>query len=305
MSEQKETGLKITMNKPLVEHIYTADPSAHVFNGRIYIYPSHDQDIDFPSDDEGNQYQMKDYHVLSMGIGDTEVTDHGVVLSLEDIPWASKQLWAPDAAFKNGKYYFYFPARDKEGIFRIGVAVGDRPEGPFIPQESFIPGSYSIDPAVFVDDDGRAYMYFGGLWGGQLQNWQTGTFDKTAQPPAGDELALGVVVAELSDDMLTFKAPASESKILDDTGGLIVLKKKGNAFSKVLGCTNTMAFIIFPILRERHTIWCTPHLKARWGRSHTVAVFSSRCWVGLRIILLLSLKASGICSIMMHRFPVA
>ncbi|NLT12444.1 MAG: family 43 glycosylhydrolase [Clostridiaceae bacterium] len=230
MSEQKETGLKITMNKPLVEHIYTADPSAHVFNGRIYIYPSHDQDIDFPSDDEGNQYQMKDYHVLSMGIGDTEVTDHGVVLSLEDIPWASKQLWAPDAAFKNGKYYFYFPARDKEGIFRIGVAVGDRPEGPFIPQESFIPGSYSIDPAVFVDDDGRAYMYFGGLWGGQLQNWQTGTFDKTAQPPAGDELALGVVVAELSDDMLTFKAPASESKILDDTGRAYSAKEEGQRF---------------------------------------------------------------------------
>jgi len=76
-------------------------------------------------------------------------------------------MWAPDAAEKNGKFYLYFPARDKEGVFRIGVAVGDKPEGPFKAEEKAIEGSYSIDPASFVDDDGEAYLYFGGLWGGQ------------------------------------------------------------------------------------------------------------------------------------------
>jgi beta-xylosidase len=110
---------------------------------------------------------MADYHVFSTSSLDPldPVIDHGVVLRTEDIPWVSKQLWAPDAAFKNGKYYLYFPARDKQGIFRIGVAVGDRPEGPFTPDPEPIAGSYSIDPACFVDDDGEAYLYFGGLWG--------------------------------------------------------------------------------------------------------------------------------------------
>ena len=92
-----------------------------------------------------------------------------VALKMEDVPWVSKQLWAPDAATKNGKYYLYFPARDKEGIFRIGVAISDRPEGPFTPDPEPISGSYSIDPAFLVDDDKAAYLYFGGVWEMQLQ----------------------------------------------------------------------------------------------------------------------------------------
>ncbi|KAK5263094.1 hypothetical protein LTR40_014732, partial [Exophiala xenobiotica] len=90
---------------------------------------------------------MADYHVLSLDEVGGPVTDHGVALRVEDVPWVSKQLWAPDAATKNGKYYLYFPARDKQGIFRIGVAVSDKPSGPFTPDPSPIPGSYSIDPA--------------------------------------------------------------------------------------------------------------------------------------------------------------
>lgn len=148
--------------EPLVDHIYTADPSAHVFNGRLYVYPSHDRETDIEDNDNGDQYDMVDYHVLSMGSIGGKVTDHGIALKAEDIPWVSKQTWAPDCAEKNGKYYFYFPARDKDEIFRIGVAVGDKPEGPFEPDPEPIPGSYSIDPASFVDDDGQAYLYFGG-----------------------------------------------------------------------------------------------------------------------------------------------
>src|SRR5271169_1560525 len=87
------------ISEPLVTHIYTADPSAHVFNGKIYVYPSHDVKTDIQDNDNGDQYAMVDYHVLSLPEIGGPVTDHGVVLSLPQIPWASKQLWAPDAAF--------------------------------------------------------------------------------------------------------------------------------------------------------------------------------------------------------------
>jgi len=212
MSEQK---------KPLISHIFTADPSAHVFEGKLYIYPSHDLEHDDPSDDDGSQYRMEDYHVFSMEDVDSPCIDHGQVLHVKDVPWATKQMWAPDCAFKNGTYYLYFPARDKDNIFRIGVATSKSPAGPFKAEPNYIPGSYSIDPATFVDDDGRAYLYFGGLWGGQLEKWQTGTFKPEVKPedgPSGDEPALGVIAGELTDDMLTLKAGTQEIKILDSDG---------------------------------------------------------------------------------------
>ncbi|KUJ11179.1 Arabinanase/levansucrase/invertase [Mollisia scopiformis] len=204
-------------SEPLVTHIFTADPSAHVFNGRIYVYPSHDIATPIQDNDNGDQYAMTDYHVLSMDAVGSPVTDHGVVLSLEDVPWAGKQLWAPDAAEKNGKFYLFFPARDTEGVFRIGVAVGDKPEGPFKPEEKPIEGSYSIDPASFVDEDGEAYLYFGGIWGGQLQCWTTGKFDKEAYTnmEAQSGPALLPRVAKLSSDMLSFTSPPTELEILD------------------------------------------------------------------------------------------
>ncbi|NLC17945.1 MAG: family 43 glycosylhydrolase [Clostridiales bacterium] len=208
-------------NEPLVTHIYTADPSAHVFEGKLYIYPSHDLEHDGPDNDNGDQYQMEDYHVFSMDDVDAPCIDHGEVLHMKNVPWVSKQMWAPDAAYKNGTYYLYFPARDKEGIFRIGVATSKNPAGPFTPEPNYIPGSFSIDPAVFVDDDGRSYMYFGGLWGGQLEKWKTGEFNPEGKEPAVNEPALGPRVAELSDDMLTFKEAPQEVQILDENGNPI------------------------------------------------------------------------------------
>lgn len=205
---------------PIVTHVYTADPSAHVFNGRLYIYPSHDRETDIKDNDSGDQYDMNDYHVFSMDEVGGPVTDHGVVLKAEDIPWVSKQLWAPDAAAKNGKYYLYYPARDKENIFRIGVAVGDAPEGPFKPEPAPIAGSFSIDPASFVDDDGQAYLYFGGLWGGQLQCYANDAFDSSqlgANEPA-DGPALTAKVARLSDDMLSFASPVTDVVVNDESG---------------------------------------------------------------------------------------
>ncbi|MDU0200432.1 glycoside hydrolase family 43 protein [Paenibacillus sp. MAH-36] len=208
--------------EPLVTHIYTADPSAHVFEGKIYIYPSHDLDHDGPSNDNGDQYAMEDYHILSMDDFNSPCVDHGEALHLRDIPWAKQQLWAPDAAYKNDTYYLFFPARDKENIFRLGVATSSTPAGPFTAQENCIPGSYSIDPAVFIDEDNKAYIYFGGLWGGQLEKWQTGTFLPDAKGPAEHEPALGPRVAVLSDDMLTFTDEPQEIKIVDEEGNPIL-----------------------------------------------------------------------------------
>ena len=165
----------------LVKDLYTADPSAHVFNGKIYIYPSHDIESGIPENDNGDHFDMRDYHVFSMDEIDGEVTDHGVVLDVKNIPWGGRQLWAPDVAFKNGKYYLYFPLKDKTDIFRIGVAVSGKPEGPFIPQSDPIKGSFTIDPAVLDNNDGNFFIYFGGLWGGQLQRYRN---NKAIENPA-------------------------------------------------------------------------------------------------------------------------
>ena len=209
MAKQKE---------PLVTHIYTADPSAHVFNGKIYVYPSHDLEHDGEDNDDGDEYQMEDYHILSMDNVDAPCVDNGEALNMRDVPWVSKQMWAPDCAFKNGKYYLYFPARDKEGKFRLGVAVSDKPEGPFKPEDNYIKGSFSIDPAVLVDDDGSAYIYFGGLWGGQLEKWQTGEYVDNPAPIPADAKALGPQIAKLTDDMLQFESAPKEAVILDENG---------------------------------------------------------------------------------------
>lgn len=204
--------------EPLVTHIYTADPSAHVYNGRICIYPSHDIPHDGEDNDNGDEYQMQDYHVLTMDHIDAECVDHGVALHMKDVPWVRDQMWAPDVTCKNGKYYLVFPARDKEGNFRIGVAVGDKPEGPFAAEPNYIEGSYSIDPAAFQDDDGRVYVYFGGLWGGQLEKYQTGSFDPEGKEPAPDEPAVMPRCAVMSEDMLSFATEPAMIEILDENG---------------------------------------------------------------------------------------
>ncbi|WP_163536411.1 glycoside hydrolase family 43 protein [Gracilibacillus sp. YIM 98692] len=217
-------------NEPLVTHIFTADPSAHVFEGKLYIYPSHDLDHDGPSNDNGDQYAMEDYHVLSMEDVNAPCVDHGEVLHLRDVPWASQQVWAPDAAYKNNTYYLFFPAKDKDGIFRLGVATSPNPQGPFQAEKDYIQGSFSIDPAVLVDDDESAYVYFGGLWGGQLEKWQTRTYQADAEGPAPTEPALGPIVAELSEDMKTFKNEPQEISIVDEDGNPILAGDEDRRF---------------------------------------------------------------------------
>ena len=218
---------KKALSAPLVTHIYTADPSAHYFNGKIYIYPSHDIDAGEAFDDLGSHFAMEDYHVISMDSIDSKAVDNGVALHVDDVPWAQQQMWAPDANEKDGKFYLFFPAKDYKGIFRIGVAISDSPTGPFKAEPKAIKGSFSIDPAVFKDDDGAYYMYFGGLWGGQLQRWRTGVFNNsqpespTAFRPADDEPALLPLVAKMTDDLLEFDETPKALEILDENGDLL------------------------------------------------------------------------------------
>jgi len=221
MSEQltpaEEQALQRAISQPLVTHIYTADPSAHVFEGKLYIYPSHDIEAGIPFNDNGDHFGMEDYHVLSMDSPDGAATDHGVALHVRDVPWAARQMWAPDAAHKDGKYYLYFPAKRADGIFQIGVAVGDKPQGPFTPEPTAIEGSYSIDPAVF-EDQGEHYMYFGGIWGGQLQKYRNNAYGESNEEPADDQPALTARVARLTADMKNFAEAPRAVVILDEHG---------------------------------------------------------------------------------------
>jgi hypothetical protein len=224
--EQKKEYL----SQPLVSHIYTADPSAHVFNGRIYVYPSHDTATGTPENDNGDHFNMMDYHILSMDSVGGKVTDHGVALHIKDIPWAGRQLWAPDAAFANNTYYLYFPVKDKQDVFRIGVATSKKPEGPFVAEKEPIKGSYSIDPAVFKDDNGTYYMYFGGIWGGQLQRWNNNQYDSLGKLRQPSEQAILPRVAKLTPDMKNFAEPVKEIRIVDSKGNLFNEKDNDKRF---------------------------------------------------------------------------
>lgn len=218
------------LSQPLVTHIYTADPSAHVFNRKIYIYPSHDTATGIPEDDLGSHFNMMDYHILSMDSIGAPVIDHGVALNIKDIPWAGRQLWAPDAAYANNTYYLYFPVKNKKDAFHIGVATSSKPEGPFVAEKMPIKGSYSIDPCVFKDDDGTYYMYFGGIWGGQLQRWNNNRYDSSAKNRQPAEQAILPRIAKLNKDMKSFAGDVKEIKIVDKDGKLFNEKDNDKRF---------------------------------------------------------------------------
>lgn len=162
--------------------IFTADPSAHVWqDGKMYLYTSHD--IECQPD-----FFMKDWHVFSSS-DLINWTDHGTCLSVDNLSWADNYAWAPDCAYKNGKYYFCFPVgtgvkdrvnpKNSTKWMGIGMAVSDSPTGPFKDAigKPLWTEPYANDPCLFIDDDGKGYVYFNG---------------------GGDYL-----VAKLSDDLLS------------------------------------------------------------------------------------------------------
>ncbi|HET9954863.1 MAG TPA: family 43 glycosylhydrolase, partial [Polyangiaceae bacterium] len=173
-------------HNPLVTQIFTADPNAIVYGDRVYVYTSHDVDGQ-------TGFDMVDYHAFS---SDDLVNwqDHGVIIQASELPWATN-LYAPGACAKNGKYYLYIPNSGSG----IGVAVADKPGGPFVDplKKALITKSFPnanvpwlFDPACFVDDDGQAYLYFGG----------------------GDDGGQNARVVRLNDDMISIK-DSSATKI--------------------------------------------------------------------------------------------
>jgi beta-xylosidase len=172
---QTPTKLISYKENPFIRHIYTADPSAHVWNdGRLYVYCSHD--IDPPRGCD----LMDEYHVFST---DDMVNwlDHGCILKASDVKWGRPEggfMWAPDCAYKNGKYYFYFPHPSDskwQNSFKIGVAVSNKPASDFksVKYIKLNGVETCYDPCVFVDDDGQAYLYVisnKGMLGGKLKN---------------------------------------------------------------------------------------------------------------------------------------
>lgn len=148
---------------PIIKGIYSADPTARVFDGKLYVYPSHD--IISPVEPERKWFCMADYHVYTTA-DMCKYQDLGVILDQKDVPWGNPEsysMWAPDCIEKDGKYYFFFPANVKDGRgFGVGVAVADKPEGPFVAREKNIEGISGIDPCVIKGYDGKYYIYWGG-----------------------------------------------------------------------------------------------------------------------------------------------
>jgi len=158
----------LSAQNPIVRNQFSADPTARVFNGKVYVFPSHDIPTPEGKGLRKDWFCMPDYHVFSSE-NLTDWTDHGVIVSQNKVAWVdstSYSMWAPDCIERNGKYYFYFPANKniagpngRKG-FGIGVAVADKPEGPYIPQAEPIKGVNGIDPNVLIDKDGQAYLYW-------------------------------------------------------------------------------------------------------------------------------------------------
>lgn len=153
-----------TAQNPVIRDQFTADPTARVFNNKVYLYPSHD--IPAPEGQRKDWFCMADYHVFS-STNLTQWTDHGTILSQQQVPWGKPDgysMWAPDCVEKGGTYYFFFPNAPKEGRgFAIGVATAQHPEGPFTCEAEPIKGVTGIDPCCLIDNDGQAYLYWSGM----------------------------------------------------------------------------------------------------------------------------------------------
>src|SRR6478735_7102082 len=169
--------IQLHAQNPLIRDQYSADPSARVFGDRVYVYPSHDI-LAVEGKGRVGWFCMEDYHVFSSA-NLTDWTDHGMIVAQNNIPWVrpnSYSMWAPDCIYRNGRYYFYYPTSPKDTTingrgFTIGVAVADKPSGPFVPEPLPVKGVRGIDPNVFIDKDGQAYLYWsqGNIYAAKLK----------------------------------------------------------------------------------------------------------------------------------------
>jgi arabinoxylan arabinofuranohydrolase len=142
---------------PIIQTYYTADPAPMVYNGMVYLYTSHDEDVtvkNFFTMNNWRCYSSKDM---------VNWTDHGAILSYKDFSWSRGDAWAGQCIFRNGKFYYYLPVNQKNGGNAIGVAISDSPTAGFKDAigKPLLSGFGYIDPSVFIDDDGQAYLYWG------------------------------------------------------------------------------------------------------------------------------------------------
>ncbi len=188
----------VVKGKPLLPDFY-ADPSAREFHGKYYLYCSHDPATN-------NEWHDEDFHAFS---SDDLVhwKDEGVIFTKKQVKWTDAWLWAPDCIERDGKYYLYYDVAGPDAT-TIGVAVGDSPAGPFreplghpLVAHGENPGGRSMDPCIFIDDDGQAYLYMGG----------------------GEHFAL----VRLKRDMITRDGPVVPLNITDGGEGPWVHKRNG------------------------------------------------------------------------------
>lgn len=143
---------------PIIRSIYTADPAPMVYGDRLYLFTSHDEDE--LVDDFYTMYDWRCFSTKDM----VNWKDHGSIFSLEDISWAEDRAWAPQCIERDGKFFLYCPVHKKEGGMAIAVGISDKPEGPYkdLGYPLVDEGDWNdIDPTVYIDDDGQAYLYFG------------------------------------------------------------------------------------------------------------------------------------------------
>lgn len=251
---------------PFVQNRYAADPSARVFTDpqdnktKLYVYACHDKN-------NPDWFDMEDYYVYSTEDLATW-KEHGPVLSLDEVLWAKKWMWSPDCAYKNGVYYLYFPAstrmdsnkdNPKYPDFRIGVATGTSPTGPFTPDSTYIQGTDSVDPSVFRDTDGQAYLFWGGNGHGKLNypkyaklKSDMKTLDGTPQEIKSglDGWFQGAFIFKRgSTYYLVYSTEGDKSELRYATSSSIqgTWKYGGVVLSDVIGYTNHGSIVEFPV----------------------------------------------------------
>ena len=206
---------------PIIQTNYTADPAPMVHNGTVYLYTSHDEDVTVK-----NFFTMNDWRCYS-STDMVNWTDHGPILSYKVFEWSRGDAWAGQCIYRNGKFYYYLPVNQKNGGNAIGVAVSDSPTGPFKDAigKPLLTGYGYIDPTVYIDGDGQAYLYWGNpnLWHVKL-NEDMVSYDKE----------LGIVKEDLKDENFGYRAKKIDNRTASYEEGPWLFKR------------NSLYYLLYP-----------------------------------------------------------
>jgi len=206
---------------PIIQTNYTADPAPMVHNGTVYLYTSHDEDVTVK-----NFFTMNDWRCYS-STDMVNWTDHGSILSYKVFEWSRGDAWAGQCIYRNGKFYYYLPVNQKNGGNAIGVAVSDSPTGPFKDAigKPLLTGYGYIDPTVYIDGDGQAYLYWGNpnLWHVKLN-----------EDMISYNLELGIVKEDLKDENFGYRAKKIDNRTASYEEGPWLFKR------------NSLYYLLYP-----------------------------------------------------------